>query len=129
NNELGALLRNLTPAVQNTAASIGSTKSFVAAADRLARCFINVTIPTGDELIKDPPLSTGLRSYQELFQSAVGLAGASGNFDGNGRYLRSAVGGGPVLVHTSIVKGLGPFFGNQILAPIGTRPAYPGHAP
>jgi phospholipid/cholesterol/gamma-HCH transport system substrate-binding protein len=129
NNELGGLLKNLTPAVQNTAASIGSTKSFVSQAVELARCFTNVTIPTGDEVIKDPPLSTGLPVYQELFQGAVGLAGASGNFDGNGRYLRSAVGGGPNLVETSVVKGLGPFFGNQILAPIGTRPSYPGHAP
>ena len=101
----------------------------MSAADELARCFINVTIPTGDEVISDPPVSTGLRAYQELFQSAVGLAGASGNFDGNGRYLRSTVEGGNLLVETSVVKGLGPLFGNQILAPLGTRPAFGGKAP
>ena len=129
NRELGGLLTDLTPAVQATSASLNSTKLFVSAADELARCFINVTIPTGDQVISDPPLSTGLPAYQELFQSAVGLAGASGNFDGNGRYLRSAVGGGDVLVQTSVVKGLGPFFGNQILAPLGTRPAFGGKAP
>jgi ABC-type transporter Mla subunit MlaD len=128
-NELGGLLTNLTPAVQATSASINSTKSFVNAADELAKCFINVTIPTGDQAIQDPPVTTGLRAYQELFQSAVGLAGASGNLDGNGRYLRSAVGGGSDLVETSVVKGLGPLFGNQVLAPLGTRPAFPGHAP
>jgi ABC-type transporter Mla subunit MlaD len=129
NQELGALLTNLTPAVQQTAASLNSTKAFVRSADELAKCFINVAIPTGDETISDPPLSTGLRAYQELFQSAVGLAGASGNLDGNGRYLRSTVGGGNVLVQTSVVKGLGPFFGNQVLAPLGTRPAFGGKAP
>ena len=129
NQELGGLLMNLTPAVQETSASLNSTKEFVSAADELARCFINVTIPTGDEVISDPPVSTGLRAYQELFQSAVGLAGASGNFDGNGRYLRSTVEGGNVLVETSVVKGLGPLFGNQILAPLGTRPAFGGKAP
>lgn len=129
NRELGGLLTDLTPAVQETAASLNSTKQFVSAADELARCFINVTIPTGDEVISDPPLSTGLPAYRELFQSAVGLAGASGNFDGNGRYLRSTVGGGNLLVETSVVKGLGPLFGNQILAPLGTRPAFGGKAP
>jgi ABC-type transporter Mla subunit MlaD len=127
--ELGGLLTNLAPAVQETASSIASTRSFVNSADALAKCFNNVTIPTGDESIQDPPLTTGLRAYQELFQSAVGLAGASGNFDGNGRYLRSTVGGGSDLVESSVVKGLGPFFGNQILAPLGTRPAFPGSAP
>jgi virulence factor Mce-like protein len=129
NNELGGLLTNLTPAVQETASSISSTKSFVSSSDELARCFLNVTIPTGDETIQDPPLTTGFQAYQELFQSAVALAGASGNLDGNGRYLRSSVGGGSELVETSIVKGLGPFFGNQVLPPLGTRPAFPGQAP
>ena len=127
--ELGGLLRDLTPAVQQTSASISSTEAFVRSADKLAKCFINVAIPTGDQVIQDPPVSTGLRSYQELFQSAVGLAGASGNLDGNGRYLRSAVGGGSQLVQTSNVTGLGPLFGNQILAPLGTRPAFGGAAP
>lgn len=128
-NELGGLLTNLTPAVQETASSISSTKSFVGSANELAKCFINVTIPTGDEVIQDPPSTAGLPAYQELFQSAVGLAGASGNLDGNGRYLRSTVGGGSELVQTSVVKGLGPLFGNQVLTPLGTRPAYPGQAP
>jgi ABC-type transporter Mla subunit MlaD len=127
--ELGGLLQNLTPAVQNTASSITSTKAFVSQADELAKCFLGVTIPTGNQVISDPPISTGRAAYQELFQSAVGLAGAGGNFDGNGRYLRSAVGGGNVLVETSNVPGLGPLFGNQVLAPLGTRPAFGGKAP
>ncbi len=53
---------------------------------------MHTVIPTGNERISDPPLTTGLQVYQELFQSAVGLAGVGQNFDGNGRYVRS-VGG------------------------------------
>ena len=82
--------RTSTPAVQNTASTIGATKSLLSAADELARCFTHNLIPTGNEFIQDPPVTTGLQVYQELFQSAVGIAGASGNFDGNGRYVRSS---------------------------------------
>ena len=67
--------------------------------------------------------------YQELFQSAVGLAGASQNFDGNGRYLRSSPAGGSDLVHTSPLPVQGPLYGNAVLPPLGTRPAWPGQAP
>ena len=45
-------------------------------------------------------MTTGLMAYQELFQSAVGLAGVGQNFDGNGRYLRAAAGGGSDRVQT-----------------------------
>jgi ABC-type transporter Mla subunit MlaD len=122
--ELRALLNDLTPAVQNTASSIGSTKTLVSGLDSLARCFTHNIVPTGNETIQDGPASSGRQVYQELFQSAVGIAGASGNFDGNGRYVRSSAGGGEILGATPIVKGAGPFFGNFVLQPLGTRPAY-----
>ena len=127
--ELGALLDSLTPAVDETASTLTSTKTFVGSADELAQCFDNVLIPTGNEVIQDPPVGTGRALYQELFQSAVGLAGASQNFDGNGRYLRSLAGGGSVQAHTSSIPGQGPLYGNFVLPPLGTRPAFPGHAP
>jgi phospholipid/cholesterol/gamma-HCH transport system substrate-binding protein len=59
----------------------------------------------------------------------VGLAGAGQNFDGNGRYLRASAGGGSDLVETSAVPNFGPLFGNAVLPPLGTRPAWPGAAP
>jgi ABC-type transporter Mla subunit MlaD len=127
--ELGGLLDSLTPAVQNTASSIGSTKTFIAAANELALCFIHNVIPTGNAVIQDPPVGTGLPVYQELFQGAVGLAGASGNLDGNGRYVRSSTAGGSNLIETSNLPGLGPLFGNAVLPPLGTRPAFAGQAP
>ena len=67
--------------------------------------------------------------YQEFFQSAVGLAGAAQNFDGNGRYMRASAGGGSIQFQTNAIPNFGPLFGNAVLQPLGTRPAWPGHAP
>jgi ABC-type transporter Mla subunit MlaD len=128
-NELGALLSLLTPAVQKTAVALNATKAFVRQADQLARCFDHTLVPTGNEKIKDPPITTGVSFYQEFFQGAVGLAGASQNFDGNGRYIRTLAGGGSHREQTSPVPQGGALFGNFVLPPLGTRPAWPGKAP
>jgi phospholipid/cholesterol/gamma-HCH transport system substrate-binding protein len=127
--ELGGLLKDLSPAVDDTANTIPATRSLISGADELAQCFTHNLVPTGNEVIKDGPASTGEQVYQELFQSAVGLAGASGNFDGNGRYVRSSAGGGPIRAQTPIVGSGGPFFGNFVLQPLGTRPAFAGKPP
>ncbi len=128
-SELGGLLTNLTPAVQNTASTISATKSLLSSADQLARCFTHNLIPAGNEFIQDPPNTTGLQVYQELFQSAVGIAGASQNFDGNGRYVRGSAGGGATQVQTPSIPNLGPLYGNAVIPPLGTRPAYAGAPP
>ncbi len=127
--ELGGLLGDLTPAVQSASAAIAPTTSLLNGADQLARCLIHNVIPTGNSVIVDPPSSTGLQVYQELFQAAVGIAGASQNLDGNGRYLRASVGGGSDQVQTRTLPISGPLFGNAVLAPLGTRPAFPSRAP
>jgi phospholipid/cholesterol/gamma-HCH transport system substrate-binding protein len=128
-SELGGLLSDLTPAVQDTAATLNDSKALLNGSDKLARCFTHTVIPTGNERIQDPPVTTGLQLYQELFQSAVGLAGIGQNFDGNGRYVRSAAGGGSDRVATGALPGSGPLYGNAVLPSLGTRPAYPGAAP
>jgi phospholipid/cholesterol/gamma-HCH transport system substrate-binding protein len=127
--ELGNLVKYLTPAVQQTAATLSSTKSLLNGANLLAQCFSHNIIPANDEVIQDPPVGTGLQVYQEFFQSAVGLAGAAQNFDGNGRYLRSMAGGGSYQIQTSSIPKAGPLYGNAILPPLATRPAWPGQAP
>ena len=60
---------------------------------------------------------------------AVGLASASQNFDGNGRYIRSTAGGGSDQIQTSSIPTAGPLYGNAVLPPLGTRPAFTGQAP
>jgi phospholipid/cholesterol/gamma-HCH transport system substrate-binding protein len=129
NKYLGGLLQSLTPAVQNTASAVHATTTLLSGLDQFARCVSHNLVPTGNEVISDPPQSTGLTVYQELYQSAVGLAGAAGNFDGNGRYIRSSAGGGAQQVQTSVIPGIGPLYGNAVLPPLGTRPAYAGAAP
>jgi phospholipid/cholesterol/gamma-HCH transport system substrate-binding protein len=130
NRYLGGLLKDLTPAVQNTSVSLTSTKDLLTQANLFAKCFTHNIIPAGNEVIKDPPgTSTGLQVYREFFQSAVGLGGSAQNFDGNGRYMRASAGGGSIRFQTSSIRGAGPLFGNAVLPLLGTRPAYPGAAP
>ncbi len=128
-SELGGLLKELSPAVDDTGSTIASTKSLISGADELGQCFTHNIVPTGNEVIQDGSASTGQPVYQELFQGAVGIAGASGNFDGNGRYVRSSAGGGPIRAATPTIPNNGPFFGNFVLSPLGTRPAFAGKAP
>ncbi len=128
-HELGALLSSLTPAVQQTASALSSAKSLLSGGDEFARCISHNIVTTGNQVIQDPPVGSGLAVYQEFLQSAVGLAGASQNFDGNGRYLSITAGGGSNQVQTSSLSGQGPFYGNAVLPPLGTRPAWPGKAP
>jgi phospholipid/cholesterol/gamma-HCH transport system substrate-binding protein len=127
--ELGKLLDDLAPAVQATSKALGDTKHLLFTSDQLARCFNHNLIPTGNQVIQDPPNSTGLRVYQETFQGAVGIASATQNFDGNGRYVRTLAGGGNSLIQTSPLQLGGPLFGNAVLPILGTRPAFPGKAP
>jgi ABC-type transporter Mla subunit MlaD len=126
---LGNLLADLTPAVDNTASSLQSTQTLITRLDSLARCFTHTIIPTGNAVIQDPPNTSGKRVYQELWQTAVGLAGASQNFDGNGMYTRASVAGGLIPIQTGNVGQTGPLFGNAVLPPLGTRPTYNGKAP
>jgi virulence factor Mce-like protein len=127
--ELGGLVADLTPAVQQTASTLHSTTALLSASDSLARCVSHNLVPTGNEVIQDPPRTSGVPVYQELLQTSVGLASAGQNFDGNGRYLRSTPAGGAVQVQTGNLGAQGPLYGNAVLPPLGTRPAWPGQAP
>jgi virulence factor Mce-like protein len=128
-SELGNLVADLTPAVQRTAAALQSTRALLSQTDTLARCVVHNLVPTGNEVIQDPPQNNTVPVYQELLQTSVGLASAGQNFDGNGRYLRSTPAGGSAAVQTSNLGSQGPLYGNAVLQPLGTRPAWPGQAP
>ena len=70
-----------------------------------------------------------MRNYREFFQSLVGLAGESQNFDGNGNYVRFSTGSGSNIVSTGPINGGEQLFGNFPGRPLGTRPARPGANP
>ena len=127
--ELGALISDLKPAIRPTTALLKPTAALLDESRALAQCLSHNIVPTGNEMIQDPPSSTGLKVFQELFQSAVGLAGAGQNFDGNGRYVRASVAGGSDLVHSKTLPINGPLFGNAVLPPLGARPKLPAAPP
>jgi phospholipid/cholesterol/gamma-HCH transport system substrate-binding protein len=127
-SELGGLVSNLQPAVENTAAALKASEQLLPESNELAECFTKVVIPTGNQKITvDPSDDVGLQDYQELFQSAVGIGSASQDFDGNGRYERAAVGGGTNLIKTPSTL-LGPLYGNSVFPQSGMRtlPEFPG---
>jgi hypothetical protein len=65
--------------------------------NQLSLCTSKVLVPTGNQTIDDQ-FSTGGPNYREFFYTLTNFAGAAGNFDGNGPFLRAQVGGGPLLV-------------------------------
>jgi phospholipid/cholesterol/gamma-HCH transport system substrate-binding protein len=128
--ELQGLVDELQPAVSEFAQFTKGQFELLPAIDLFNRCQLNVILPTGDARIDDGAFSTGLRNYQEFFQTTVGLAGESQNFDGNGSYTRFMSGGGAFPVQTQQVQQQGsPLFGSATSPPVGTRPARGGKPP
>ena len=85
-------------------------------------------LPTGDVKITDGQFTTNEENYKEFWYAMVGLAGESQNFDGNGHYVRFAVGGGSQTISTGKYGGAAgeKLYGRVNDPPLGTRPAYPG---
>jgi phospholipid/cholesterol/gamma-HCH transport system substrate-binding protein len=65
--------------------------------NQLSLCTSKVLVPTGNQTIDDQ-FSTGGPNYREFLYNLTNFAGAAQNFDGNGPFLRTQVGGGPLLV-------------------------------
>ncbi len=127
--ELQGLVRVLRPATADLAAATDGTVTLLPQIDLVDRCLIENVLPTGDVVIQDPPLTTGVQNYKEFFQTLVGLSGESQNFDGNGPYTRFQPGGGAQTVSTGALPGVGRLFGNAVAPPLGTRPARPARRP
>jgi ABC-type transporter Mla subunit MlaD len=121
--ELQGLLDDLKPAVSDFAAFTDGQLDFLPVLDDFNRCQLETILPTQEQRIDDGPLSTGLRNYEEFFQTMVSLAGESQNFDGNGSYVRIQAGGGPFPVQTPSVGPGGPLHSAATEQPLGTRPA------
>lgn len=129
-DELQGLVGDLSPATRDLAKAVDDTIPLLKETDLTARCFDRVILPVGDVVIDDGAFSSGSENYKELFQSLVGFAGESSNFDGNGMYVRFNPGRGPYAVSTGNARLAGePLFGNTDFAAAGTRPAYPGTNP
>jgi phospholipid/cholesterol/gamma-HCH transport system substrate-binding protein len=130
-SELGGLVHNLQPTVADLADVTDQSIKLFPQVDLVSRCMSDVILPTGDVVVQDPPLTTGVANYKEFWQSLVGLSGESQNFDGNGQMTRFSTGGGPNFVSTGSVGGApnSQQFGNAPLPPLGTRPVRPASVP
>jgi phospholipid/cholesterol/gamma-HCH transport system substrate-binding protein len=127
--ELQGLVNDLRPTVRNLAHVVDDQFELLPQTDLVARCYLEVVLPTGDTQIEDGIFSTGLPNYKEFWQAMASLSGESQNFDGNGGYTRFQPGGGDQTISTGSVPGTGPLFGNATNPPIGTRPAMPARQP
>ncbi len=121
--ELQGLVDDLQPAVDDFAQFVDGQVELLPVFDDFNRCQYRVVLPSGETVIDDGALSTGLQNYQEFFQALQGFVGAGQNFTGNGVYTRFQPGGGAYPVETGSVGPVGPRFGNATAPPLGTRPA------
>ncbi|HET9074209.1 MAG TPA: MlaD family protein [Solirubrobacteraceae bacterium] len=71
-----------------------------------ARCLATRVTPLLQEQVQDGALSTHDPVWKDLVHMLPNLAGASGNFDGNGPYLRALVGLGSNSVPSSLLGSL-----------------------
>jgi phospholipid/cholesterol/gamma-HCH transport system substrate-binding protein len=131
-SELGGLLAQLQPATESLASLTAGTIQFLPQLDQADRCFSQVVIPAGNIGLQDGVLTTRradgsiVPNYKEFWYGMVGLTGEGQNFDGNGNYIRFALGGGSHLIKVGSSKALGgTVVGNANFAPLGTRPLYP----
>jgi phospholipid/cholesterol/gamma-HCH transport system substrate-binding protein len=135
-SELQGLLAQLQPATESLARLNGDSLQFLPQLDLADRCFSNTIIPAGNIGVHDGALTTRrpdgsiVENYKEFWYSMVGLAGEGEGFDGNGSYIRFAVGGGSHQLRLGKSQALrGTVIGNANFAPLGTTPLYPKSQP
>jgi ABC-type transporter Mla subunit MlaD len=127
-DELGGLTKELKPTTVDLARLVDGSLTALPQADLVSQCVTHTILPTGDVKIQDGQFTSDEENYKEFWYSMVGLAGESQNFDGNGHYVRFAVGGGSQTISTGKYGGANgaKLFGRVNDPPLGTRPAYPG---
>ena len=126
--ELGGLTKELAPTTVDLAKLVDGSLTALPQADLVAQCVTHTILPTGDVKIADGQFTSDEENYKEFWYAMVGLAGESQNFDGNGHYVRFAVGGGDQTISTGKYGGNAgtKLYGRVNDPPLGTRPAYPG---
>jgi phospholipid/cholesterol/gamma-HCH transport system substrate-binding protein len=124
------LLAESTPGLAGAAQA--GKESALPQLNQLGLCTTKVLVPTANQTIDDR-FSTGGPNYREFLYNLVNFAGVGQNFDGNGPYLRSQVGGGPVLVGDSNPEGNLSTdkinYAHTIADPIGNQPQLAGQPP
>ena len=126
--ELGGLARTLRKITPDSAESMNSLIRLLPQLRFFGLCVADTLIPTGEQVIDDGAFSNGQKASREFLYAAVGVAGESQNFDGNGRYIKVVPGGGNLNVSTSDPNAGGgatdtQLYGPASTPPLGTKPA------
>jgi len=131
-SELRGLLHDLQPASSDLAKLTHGELQFLPQIDAFDRCMTNVFLPTGNLVVNDGPLSSGVANYQEFFYAMTGQAAEGQGADGNGNYLRIGAAGGPYTVESGQTNYYGnndTGFAQMPAPPLRTRPAFPNKVP
>jgi ABC-type transporter Mla subunit MlaD len=126
------LLQESTPGLAG--AALAGKKVTLPQLNQLSLCTSKVMVPTGNEVVNDR-FSTGGPNYREFLYNLVNFAGMAQNFDGNGPYARTQVGGGNLLVgepNPNAPKELVTEhvnYAHTIEEPKGTQPQLGGQPP
>ena len=75
-SELQGLVDDLQPAVDDFAQFVDGQVELLPVFDLFNRCQHQTVLPSGETVIQDGPLTTGVKNYQEFLQTLVGLVGA-----------------------------------------------------
>jgi hypothetical protein len=132
NAELGGLLHELQPASADLAQLTHNELQFLPVIDQFNRCITGVFLPTGNVVVNDGALSSGVPNYQEFWYAMTGQAAEGQGADGNGNFLRIGAAGGPYEVETGQTNYYGNVdtgFAQMQAPPLRTRPAYPNAVP
>ena len=128
--ELRGLVHQLSPATADLARLTDRTIKLLPKTTLASKCVTHNVIPTGNQVITNDEFKSGAPNYKEFMWALVGLAGEGQNFDGNGGYVRFQTGGGSQQLSVGkSSSNSGQVFGNNVAAPLGNRPYYPGKRP
>jgi phospholipid/cholesterol/gamma-HCH transport system substrate-binding protein len=123
--ELGGLVRQLSPATADLARLTDQAITLLPKTDLVSKCVSRVLIPAGNIPINDE-FANGTENYKEFFWGLVGLAGEGQNFDGNGMYVRFQTGGGTQQISLgNSSTNSGEQFGNRPFDPRKRSPYRP----
>ncbi|HTU13824.1 MAG TPA: MlaD family protein [Solirubrobacterales bacterium] len=126
--ELGGLAQTLRKITPDAAASTNSLVQLLPQLRYFGLCLADTLVPSGEQVIEDGSFSNGQKASREFLYAAVGVAGESQNFDGNGRYIKVLPGGGDLNVGTSDPgagsdTNVSQLYGPASTPTLGTKPA------
>jgi virulence factor Mce-like protein len=138
-SELGGLAENLRESAPSIASLTANSIPFYQQNELLSRCATNVLIPAGNVELQDGSNTSGQTAFREFWYGMVGQNSLGQNFTGNGlSAFRSLIGGGgptlfsgqPAVTGTNeTTRPVSPLVTRTALAPLGTRPRFPGSEP